>query len=113
MGQKLHLPRIIKIEKVDGFKIQCMFNNGDSRLLDFEKIFNDWNISKQDIEYKLLDLKEFEKVGLRNYTLSWQNIGFEIKNEKGQIEKHPYEIGPDVYFNLANKLILMKQNLVI
>src|SRR5690554_3251386 len=103
MRQKLKLPRIIKIEKIDGYKIQCMFNNGESRLLDFKKIFNDWNISQGDIEYKLLDLKEFNKVELRNYTLSWPNIAFEIKNELGQIEKYPYEIGPDVLFELSEQ----------
>ena len=101
MRQRLKLPRVIKIEKIDGFKIQCMFNNGESRLLDFKKLFNDWNISEDDIEYKLLDLKEFKKVELRNFTLSWTNIGLEIKNENGQIEKHPYEIGPDVLFQLS------------
>ena len=69
-----------------------------------KKIFNDWNVSEQDTEYKLLDLKEFNRVELRNYTLSWPNIGFEIKNEKGQIEKHPYEIGPDVLFQLSQQI---------
>jgi DNA-binding XRE family transcriptional regulator len=81
-----------------------MFNNGESRLLDFKKLFNDWNVSEQDAEYKLLDLNEFKQVELRNYTLSWSNIGFEIKNEKGQIEKHPYEIGPDVLFQLSQQI---------
>jgi DNA-binding XRE family transcriptional regulator len=104
MRKRLKLPRIIKIEKIDGFKIQCMFNNGDSRLLDFKKIFNDWNVSEDGIEYKLLDLKELKKVELRNYTLSWPNIGFEIKNENGQIEKQPYEIGPDVLFQLSQQI---------
>lgn len=104
MRQRLKLPRIIKIEKIEKFKIQCMFNNGESRLLDFEKIFNDWNVSQGDIEYKLLDLKEFNKVGLRNYTLSWPNIKIEIKNELGQIEKYPYEIGPDVLFQLSEQM---------
>jgi len=104
MRQKLKLPRIIKIEKINVFKIQCMFNNGESRLLDFKKIFNVWNISEEDIEYKLFDLNEFKKVELRNYTLSWPNIILEIKNEKGQIEKHPYEIGPDVLFKLSQQI---------
>lgn len=104
MRQKIKLPRIIKIEKIDGFKIQCMFNNGESRLLDFEKIFNDWNVTENDAEYKLYDLKEFQKVELRNYTLSWPNIGFEIENENGKIEKHPYEIGPDVLFQLSQQI---------
>jgi len=104
MRQKLKLPRIIKIEKVDGFYIRCMFNNGESRLLDFKKIFNNWNVSKDDIEYKLLDLKKFKKVELRNYTLSWPSVGLEIKNENGQLEKHPYEIGPDVLFELSQQI---------
>ena len=98
------MPRIIKIEKIDGFEIQCMFNNGESRLLDFKRIFNDWNVSAKDIEYRLLDSKEFKKIELRNYTLSWPNIGLEIKNENGQIEKHPYEIGPDVLFQLSEQI---------
>ena len=104
MRQRIKLPRIIKIEKIDGFKIQCMFNNGESRLLDFEKIFADWNVSEQDIEHKLMDLREFKKVKLRNYTLSWPNIGIEIKNENGQTEKHPYEIGPEVLFQLSQPI---------
>ncbi len=104
MRQNLKIPRIIKIEKIDGFVIQCMFNNGESRLLNFEKIFNFWNVSSEDIEYKLLDLKEFKKVKLRNFTLSWPNIKIEIQNEKNQIEKHPYEIGPDVLFQLSEPM---------
>src|SRR5690554_3246620 len=101
MRQNLKIPRIIKIEKIVGFVIQCKFNSGESRLLDFEKIFNFWNVSPEDIECKLLDLKEFKKVKLRNFTLSWANIKIEIQNEKNQIEKHPNEIGPDVLFQLS------------
>ena len=103
MRQKIKIPRIIKIEKIDGLKVQCMFNNGESRLLDFKKIFNDWKVSKGDVEYKLLDKKEFKKVKLRNFTLSWPNAGLEIENENGEIEKHPYEVGPDVLFKLSQE----------
>ncbi len=101
MRQKLKIPRIIKIEHLDGFKIQCMFNNGESRLLDFNKIFSNWNISSDDIEFKLLDLKEFKKVKLRNYTLSWSNIKIEIKDKEDKLEYYPYEIGPDVLYQLS------------
>ncbi|MEX2428207.1 MAG: helix-turn-helix transcriptional regulator [Bacteroidales bacterium] len=104
MRQKLKLPRIIKIENINKFNIQCMFNNGESRILYFKKIFHDWNVSEDDIEYKLLDLKEFKKVELRNFTLSWPNIGLEIKDENGQTEKHPYEIGPDVLYQLSQQI---------
>jgi DNA-binding XRE family transcriptional regulator len=104
MKQKIKIPRIIKIEKVQDFQIECMFNNGESRLLDFKKIFRDWGISETDIEFPLLDPKEFKKVTLRNFTLSWSNIVIKIKNEKGEIETHPYEIGADVLYNLSEKL---------
>ncbi|MDD4193144.1 MAG: helix-turn-helix transcriptional regulator [Mangrovibacterium sp.] len=102
MRQRIKLPRIIKIEKTEGYSIQCMFNNGESRLLDFKEIFLSWKITDRDIEYPLLDLNEFKKVQLRNYTLSWPNIEMEIKNEDGQTVKHPYEIGPDTLYQLSH-----------
>jgi DNA-binding XRE family transcriptional regulator len=81
-----------------------MFNNGESRMLDFQKIFNDWKVSETDIEHPLLDPKEFKKVTLRNFTLSWSNIEIKIKNENDVVEIHPYEIGADVLFNLSQEL---------
>lgn len=106
MRQSLKMSRIIKIEKIDGFKIRCMFNNGESRLLDFKEIFDDWKVSEDDVEYKFYDSKEFKRVRLRNNTLSWPNVGFEIKNENGQVEKHPYGIGPDTLFELSTKITI-------
>jgi DNA-binding XRE family transcriptional regulator len=104
MRQKIKIPRIIKIEKVQDFQIQCMFNNGESRLLDFKKIFDDWKIVKTDVEFPLLDPKEFKKVTLRNFTLSWSNVEIKLKNENGETETHPYEIGADVLYNLSEVL---------
>lgn len=104
MRQKIKIPRIIKIENIKGFHVQCMFNNGESRMLDFKKIFGDWEISKTDIEFPLLDPKQFIKVTLRNFTLSWPNIEMKIKNENGEIKTHPYEIGADMLFNLSEEL---------
>ena len=104
MRQIHKFPRIIKIEKIEGFNIQCMFNNGESRLLDFKKIFDEWEITEKDFEYDLLNIEEFNKVELRNYTLSWPNIKLEIKNKNGQTEKYPYEIGPDILFKLSQQI---------
>lgn len=103
MRKHIKLPRILKIERLDGFTIQVMFNNSESRLLDFKQIFESWNVLKTDIEYPLLDVKEFHKVELRNQTLSWPNISLRLKNEAGIEETHPYEIGPDVLFKLSSE----------
>jgi DNA-binding XRE family transcriptional regulator len=101
MRQKIKIPRIVKIETISGHKIQCMFNNGESRLLDFEKIFKQWNVTENDFEYPLLDEKEFKKVKLRNYTLSWPNIEIKVNGENGENLNLPYEIGADVLFELS------------
>jgi DNA-binding XRE family transcriptional regulator len=104
MRQKIKIPRIVKIEKISGHKIQCMFNNGESRLIDFAKIFKQWNVTKNDFEYLLLDEKEFKKVELRNYTLSWPSIEIKVKGENGEDLTLPYEIGADVLYDLSDNI---------
>lgn len=94
MRRKLKAPRILKIEKIDGFKIYCMFNNGESKLIDFNSIFKEWDLTPNDTEYPLLEKKKFQKVKLRNYTLSWDNITVLLMTEEGTEEKFPYEIDP-------------------
>jgi len=90
MRRKLKTPRILKIERIDGFKIYCMFSNGESKLIDFNSIFKEWDLTPNDIEYPLLKKKEFQKVKLRNYTLSWDNITVLLMTEEGTEEKFPY-----------------------
>ena len=104
MRKNLKVPRILKIEEINGFKVICMFNNGESRLIDFELIFNDWNISKGDIEYPLLQKTEFEKLRLRNYTLSWDNIQIDLLSEDGKEQSHPYEIDPVTLFQYSTEV---------
>lgn len=104
MRQKIKIPRIVKIEKVTGHNIQCMFNNGESRMLDFEKIFKEWNVSENDFEYPLLDKREFKKVDLRGFTLSWPNIEIQVRGESGENMTLPYEIGADVLYQLSEEI---------
>lgn len=101
MRKKLTIPRIIKIHKITGLTVQCMFNNGESRILDFEKIFQKWEIGENDIEYPLLSPEEFKKVELRNFTLSWRNILVSLVSEDGNEEHHPFELSPDELYRLS------------
>jgi DNA-binding XRE family transcriptional regulator len=101
MRRNIKIPRILKIEKVDGYKIYVIFNNGETRLLDFEKILKSWDIKDSDIESKLYDISEIKKVKLHNQTLSWSNLSTKLKDDKGQEKEYPYEIGPDVLFRLS------------
>lgn len=110
MRQTLKIPRIIRAEKQNGFSVMCMFNNGESRLLDFEKIFKNWKIGPGDVEFPLLEINNFEKFELRNQTLSWPEIGLELPDETGKMQQHPYEIGPDVLFRLSEPIPDEKQH---
>jgi DNA-binding XRE family transcriptional regulator len=98
MRKTIKIPRIIKIEKVDGFRVYCMFNNGESRIIDFKALFDDWEVSSADIEYPLLNQKEFSKVKLRNFTLSWDNVSSQLIDVDGKEQEYPYEIGPDILY---------------
>ena len=104
MRKNIKVPRILKIEKISEFKITCMFNNGESRLLDFEEIFSDWNISENDVEFPLLELKHFRKVTLRNKTLSWENVHVQLMSENGKFENHPYDIDPITLYKLSKEI---------
>lgn len=101
MRKSIKIPRILKIEKIQGFKIYVIFNNGETRLLDFARILKDWDIQDSDIESKLFDLTEFKKVQLRNQTLSWDNLSTKLIDENGNEREYPYEIGADVLYKLS------------
>ncbi len=101
MRTQIKIPRIVKIEEINDFVIICMFNNGESRLLNFAKIFSDWKVAKEDFEYPLLSKEEFHKVALVNHTLSWPNIKIESVDENGKTIHLPYEIGSDILFALS------------
>lgn len=94
MKNIIKTPRILKIKSINGFIISCVFNNGETRDIDFRKIFRKWKLSKTDPEYLLLDPKEFKKAALNNNTLSWKNIKIPLIDVTGKEKTHAYEIDP-------------------
>jgi DNA-binding XRE family transcriptional regulator len=109
MRKTAKIPRILKINKIDGLKIYVIFNNGETRLLDFVKILNDWDIKESDIENKLYNLSEIKKVKLRNQTLSWDNLTIKLMDDIGQEKEFPYEIGPDILYKLSQDSDIQEQ----
>ena len=91
--------RIIKIHEIEGFQISCLFNNGESRIIDFEELFNKWKISEKDIEYPIASSQEeFRKVKLVDGTLSWENVRIESKNDLGEQVFYDYQLDPIVLY---------------
>jgi DNA-binding XRE family transcriptional regulator len=98
------LPKILKINKVDkdNLVISVLFSNGEDRVIDFDYVFRDvWKITPDDLEYRLKDPTEFEKVILANHTLSWNNIETSCKGLDGEKITMPYEAGADTLFELS------------
>lgn len=91
--------RIIKIHEVNKYQISCLFNNGESRLIDFKELFNKWKISAKDVEFPIANsVNEFKKVKLIDGTLSWENVKIESIDEKGQRVFYDYQLDPIVLY---------------
>lgn len=98
MKKTIKIPRILKIKTIKGFDLYCIFNNGETRVIDFKKLFSKWKVSKDDPEYLLLNEREFKKVSLRNQTLSWKNVKIELVDINGDKVIHAYELSPDIVY---------------
>ncbi len=101
MKRKIRLPRIIKVNWIEGLSVSVVFNNGESRIIDFQKMFDTGNVEEGSPEYILKDPKEFAKLKLEGYTLSWENASLSLTGMDGEALKVPYEIGPDTLYELS------------
>ena len=98
MKKIIKIPRILKIKSIKGFNLYCIFNNGETRVIDFKELFRKWKITKDDPEYLLLKEDEFKKVSLRNQTLSWKNVKIDLLNINGETKTHAFELSPDIVY---------------
>ena len=98
MKTKKEIVRIKEIYKIENHKIYCLFDNEEYRFIDFEKLFQSWNVQKGDTEYLLLNVSELQKVTLSNGTLSWSNIKIKLLDENNKEKEYPYEIDPIVLY---------------
>ena len=98
MRKTNRVPRIIRIIKIRKYKIHCAFNNGDYRIIDFEKLFVKWKTNKSSFEYPLKDLKQLKKVVLNSGTLSWPHIKKTIKIGSGKTFETYLDLDPIVLY---------------
>ncbi len=91
--------RITKIHKVVDFKVFCLFNNGESRIIDFKKLFKKWSSAGKTLHRPIENSsKEFGKVELIDGTLTWNNIVRKGKDEFGNEVQYPYDLDPIVLY---------------
>lgn len=96
MRRNIKIPRILKINWVKELSISVVFNNGESRIIDFRKVLKKIKVDKSSPAFILFDSNEFAKVKLEGNTLSWSNVEQYITMRNGEEMKVPYEIGADI-----------------
>jgi DNA-binding XRE family transcriptional regulator/predicted DNA-binding transcriptional regulator AlpA len=96
MRQSIKIPRILKINWIKELSISVVFNNGESRIIDFRKVLKKIGVNEDSSAYILFDSNEFAKVELEGNTLSWSNVEQYITMRNGKKLKVPFEIGADV-----------------
>lgn len=102
MRRKIKIPRILKINWIKGLSISVVFNNGESRVIDFKRVFKKLEIKNDSPIMILNDPKEFAKVELSNSTLSWNNVDQFITGKNDKKIKVPFEIGADILLKYSN-----------
>jgi len=97
------IPKVLKINEIDGFRVSCLFNNGESRLIDFKEFFNSRkNYSEKHPSYKLLkDINEFNQIEIIGNTIGWRNTGIYSKDYEGKDVFYEYDIDPIVLFDYS------------
>ena len=102
MRRNIKIPRILKINWIKGLTISVVFNNGESRIVDFKKIFKKLEINNDSPIIILKNSDEFAKVELKNNTLSWSNVEQFITDKNSKKVKVPFEIGADVLLKYSS-----------
>jgi DNA-binding XRE family transcriptional regulator len=102
MRQNIKIPRILKINWIRELSISVVFNNGESRIIDFRKVLKQINVNKNSPAQILFNPTEFAKAELVGNTLSWSNVEQYITMRNGEKMKVPYEIGADVLLKYSH-----------
>jgi DNA-binding XRE family transcriptional regulator len=102
MRRNIKIPRILKINWIKGLTISVVFNNGESRIIDFKKVLKKLELKNDSPILILKDSDEFAKVELSNNTLSWSNVEQYITGKNNKKVKAPFEIGADVLLKYSS-----------
>lgn len=102
MRRNIKIPRILKINWIKELSISVVFNNGESRIIDFKKVFKRLEINNNSPVMILKNTDEFAKAELKNNTLSWSNVEQFITDKNGKKVKVPFEIGADVLLKYSS-----------
>ena len=106
------IKKIVKIHKIKGYQVSCLFNNGESRVIDFKKLFEKWKIKKGHIAFPLVkDVNKFKQFKIIDGSFVWENISFVSKDDEGNDTVQYFDLDPIVLYQ--NSEIDTSRNLLI
>ena len=103
MRKNIKIPRILKINWIRNLVVSVVFNNGESRVIDFRKVLNGLGIDDKSPAAILFNPEEFAKAELQNNTLSWSNVEQYIPLRNSDKQQVPFEIGADVLLRFSRQ----------
>jgi DNA-binding XRE family transcriptional regulator len=93
------IKKIVKIHQFEGHKVSCLFNNGESRIIDFQSFLESRGVHEKHFAFPLLqDVKELQKAELIEGSLVWKNIEFKSKDKEGKDVIYHFDIDPIVLY---------------
>ena len=96
------LPRITEIIKVEPFKVTVRWTTGEIRVIDFEQLFQKWNIHPADVVAPLQQYDTFKYVSVgEDKTLQWINVSINHLFFEGDNERQgtsPLSFDPDTLY---------------
>jgi len=107
------IPRILKINEIDDYKVSCLFNNGQSRIIDFKALFEQtFKLKPNQTGYILTqDMELFKDLKIIGTTIGWENVGIESEDEDGNRIFYHYDLDPLVLYR--NSIPDQKRDLII
>ena len=96
MRRAIKIPRILKINWIRDLSVSVVYNNGESRIIDFRKVLRSIGVDESSPANILFDPQEFAKATIENNTLSWDNVEQYITMRNNEKQRVPFEIGADV-----------------
>ncbi|NHB70376.1 helix-turn-helix domain-containing protein [Perlabentimonas gracilis] len=96
MRKHIKIPRILKINWIKGLSVSVVYNNGESRIIDFRNVLLKIGVDEKSPASILFNEDEFKKAEIENNTLSWNNVEQYITLRNNEKVKVPFEIGADV-----------------
>ena len=104
---------ITKIINVKPYKITCLWNNGEIRVIDLEEFINKKGLNPKSTFFRLKDKKRFMEVKSDGTTIYWEN-GIEMTDHDGKLKPGPLDIDPEVLYRISKlKSLKTKKSKII